>query len=132
MTLSIDDAIALFVRKLRTAPALTESYDPKARHTTEGCDVRVTDVLGGWWHQEHRNKVPMPNPGEKDYAPFHDAAWELAHRGILRPGPAFPGLRRRPTQRATVFRLPKWGASGYRNTIKKCSFPPAPAALPRF
>src|SRR5262249_47860013 len=31
--------------------------------------------------------------GEEDYAPFHDAAWELARRGILRPGPAFPALR---------------------------------------
>jgi hypothetical protein len=35
----------------------------------------------------------MPDPGEEDYAPFHDAAWELARRGILRPGPAFPALR---------------------------------------
>jgi hypothetical protein len=93
MTLSIDDAIALFVQKLRTAPALSVAYDPMARHTTEGCDVRVADVLGEWWHQEHRNEHPTPNPGEEDYAPFHDAAWELARRGILRPGPAFPALR---------------------------------------
>jgi hypothetical protein len=94
MTLSIDDAIALFVQKLRTAPAISAAYDdPNARHTTEGCDVRVADVLGEWWHREHRNKLPMPNPGEEDYAPFYDAAWELARRGILRPGPAFPALR---------------------------------------
>jgi hypothetical protein len=94
MTLSIDDAIALFVQKLRTAPALSATYNPHARHTTEGCDVRVTDVLSDWWHREHRNELAMPHPGEEDYAPFHDAAWELARRGILRPGPAFPGLRR--------------------------------------
>jgi hypothetical protein len=93
MTLSIDDAIALFVQKLRTAPALARAYDPHTRNTTEGCDVRVEDVLRDWWFREHGNKHPMRDPSEEDYAPFYDAAWELARRGILRPGPAFPALR---------------------------------------
>jgi hypothetical protein len=93
MPLSIDDAIALFVERLHTAPSLSSGYDPNARNTSEGCDVLVTEILRNWWFREHRNEVPMPNPGEEDYAPFHDAAWELARRGILRPGPAFPGLR---------------------------------------
>jgi hypothetical protein len=53
-TLSIDDAIALFVQKLRTGPPLLAGYDANARHTTEGCDIRVTDVLGEWWHREQR------------------------------------------------------------------------------
>jgi hypothetical protein len=92
MPLSIDEAIALFVEKLRTAPSLSPGYAPNVRGASEGCDVLVTEVLGTWWHREHRDKHPMPNPGEEDYAPFHDAAWELARRGILRPGPAFPGL----------------------------------------
>jgi hypothetical protein len=93
MPLSIDEAIALFVEKLRTAPSLSPGYDPNMRGASEGCDVLVTEVLSTWWHREHRNKYPMPDPGEQDYAPFHDAAWELARRGILRPGPAYPGLR---------------------------------------
>jgi hypothetical protein len=92
MPLSIDDAIELFVERLRIAPSLSR-YDPNSRSTSEGCDVLVTEVLGTWWHKEHGHIHPMPNPGEEDYAPFHDAAWELARRGILRPGPAFPGLR---------------------------------------
>jgi len=32
----------------------------------------------------------MPDPGETDLAPFQDAAWELAGRGFLRPGPVLP------------------------------------------
>jgi hypothetical protein len=93
MPLSIDDAIAFFVEKLRAAPSLSLAYNPNARGDSEGCDVLVTEVLDIWWHREHGHINPTPNPSEEDYAPFHDAAWELARRGILRPGPAFPGLR---------------------------------------
>jgi hypothetical protein len=94
MPISIDDAIALIVKKLRTAPQLSPTYVPNARNQSYWADLLVTSVLRDWWfsESEHVGKNPMPDPGETDYAPFHDAAWELARRGVLRPGPAFPGL----------------------------------------
>jgi hypothetical protein len=92
MPISIDDAIALIVTTLRGAPALSPTYVPNARTQSYGCDLRVTDVLRTWWFSDNAGKHPMPDPSEMDYAPFHDAAWELARRGVLRPGPAFPGL----------------------------------------
>ena len=90
MPISIDEAIALIVETLRGAPLLSPSYAPNAR--PYGSDLRVTEVVTTWWFRENAHKNPMPDPGEADYAPFHDAAWELARRGILRPGPAFPAF----------------------------------------
>ena len=84
MPLSIDDAIALIVKSLLTAPQLSPNYVPNARTQAYGCDLRVADVLGTWWFSENAGKNPIPDPGETDYAPFHDAAWELARRGVLR------------------------------------------------
>lgn len=131
MPIGIDDAIALFVETLRAAPSLLPGYDFSARKASEGCDVLVTDVLRIWWFREHGHENPMRDPGELDYAPFHDAAWELARRGILRPGPAFPGLRNvmgGPTQqKRTAFRLQRWAANGYRITIKRLFFLSIPA-----
>jgi hypothetical protein len=90
MPISIDDAIALFVEELRKAPILSAHYNPNARSALYDCDVRVSDVLGKWWFHENANKAPMPDPVDIDYAPFQDAAWELARRGIIRPGPVLP------------------------------------------
>src|SRR5690349_15620389 len=92
MPISIDDAIALIVTTLRAAPALSPTYVPNACTQSYGCYLRVTDVLRTWWFSDNAGKHPMPDPSEMDYAPFHDAAWELARRGVLRPGPAFPGI----------------------------------------
>ena len=52
MPLSIDDAIAFFVEKLRAAPSLSPAYNPNARGASEGCDVLVTEVFDIWWHRE--------------------------------------------------------------------------------
>jgi hypothetical protein len=90
MPIDLDDAIALFVDALREAPPLSTHYNPNARNSFRGCDIQVEHVLRIWWFREHGNKNPMPDPGEADIAPFQDAAWELARRGILRPGPVLP------------------------------------------
>jgi hypothetical protein len=91
MPVDVDDAIALFVEELRKAPPLSTHYNPNARSSSSGCDIRVEDVLRTWWFREHGNKNPMPDPGEADIAPFQDAAWELARRGLLRQGPIMGG-----------------------------------------
>jgi hypothetical protein len=93
MPISIDDAIALVVCALREATPLSPVNLPNARHHSRGCDLRVTDVFTSWWQRENAQRHPLPEPGETDCAPFYEAAWELARRGILRSGPAFPIFR---------------------------------------
>lgn len=90
MPLSLDEALALLVDELRAAPVLSPHYDPIPRTKSFGCDIRLSDVLRKWWFKEHGAKHPVPDPSQIDYAPFQDAAWELARRGIMRPGPVLP------------------------------------------
>ncbi|MER2520223.1 MAG: hypothetical protein ABTQ34_05990 [Bdellovibrionales bacterium] len=92
MPISIDEAVTEIVEALRKLPPLLATHDPNLRSSKTGCDIKITEMFGSWWHKQHKGMPQIPDPGEQDYAPFHDAAWELARRGILRAGKAFPGL----------------------------------------
>jgi hypothetical protein len=112
MPMSIDDAIGLIVEELRSALPLSPQYSPNARTDTYGCDLRVANVVRKWWLREHGNQNPGSEPGEIDYEPFQDAAWELARRGILRPGRVLPGgvvVGSRPNTEADGFSLTATG-----------------------
>lgn len=131
MPLSIDDAISLLVNGLRAAPNLSPTYAPNARPSA-GCDLRVTDVFRTWWFDENSDKNPMPDPGEMDYAPFYDAGWELARRGIVRPGPAFPAfLGVHPSTEADCFSLTEIGREWIKQYDQQGPFPLDPSRFTR-
>ncbi len=87
MPISLDEAINLIVERLRTAPVPDAPGANNLR--PHNCDLWVSDVAKAWWHAQPGRR-PIGRPPEIECAPFHDGAWELSRRGILRPGPAFP------------------------------------------
>jgi hypothetical protein len=91
MPISVDEALVVLVTELKAVSNLSADRMPENRTPTIGCDLRLMEVMRKWWFQEHVGQHPMPDPTEMEYAPFQDAAWELAKRGILRPGPILPG-----------------------------------------
>jgi hypothetical protein len=90
------------------------------------------EVMRKWWFQEHGGQHPMPDPTEIEYAPFQDAAWELAKRGILRPGPILPGpmmVGHRQNSEGDGFSLTNAGRKWVQNFDQQPPFPVDPGRV---
>jgi hypothetical protein len=129
MPISLDDALVVLVSELKLAPGLSVNRVPTIRNPNLGCDLRIVEVMRKWWFQEHGREHPMPDPTEIDYAPFQDAAWELAKRGILRPGPILPAssvMGIRQNTEGDGFSLTDTGRVWIQNFDQQSSFPVDP------
>jgi hypothetical protein len=101
--MTTDEASAILLRHIR------EAASPSARgRRAPGWDIDLGDVINA--HIGASRRSEMTQPGAYTYdpvpnsAPFHEAAWALVSRGILRPSTTFDG-RTAPTVSGIHFGL---------------------------
>jgi hypothetical protein len=89
--LHFEDALNFLIDELTKIPAAGPGQARSRERRAHGSDIWIDDVSTKYW-ESHGKSLKDLNQDDKEpfSAPFHDAAWELARRGILRPAAAVP------------------------------------------
>jgi hypothetical protein len=87
----IEDALNFLIEQLATILAAAPPNALGRQRVAHGSDIWINDVCDKYWRAHGQVVTDMAQDEKEPYiAPFYDAAWELARRGVLRPGAAIP------------------------------------------
>jgi hypothetical protein len=89
--LHFEDALNFLIDELSKVPGAGIGQAQARQGRAHGSDIWIDDVSTKYWQSHDRALREMTQDEKEPYsAPFYDAAWELARRGILRPAAAAP------------------------------------------
>ena len=90
-SLHFEDALNFLIGELSKVPAAGDGQAQARQGRAHGSDIWVDDVSTKFWKSRGVVLAGMTQDEKEAYsAPFYDAVWDLARRGILRPAAAVP------------------------------------------
>lgn len=90
--LHFEDALNFLIEQLATIPVAAAGQARARQGRAQGSDIWIDDVCNQYWRLRGHTVADMAQDDKEPYiAPFYDAAWDLARRGVLRPAASVPG-----------------------------------------
>jgi len=113
-SLHFEDAFNFLIERLATIPVAGAGQALARQGRAQGSDVWIDDVCDQYWKSRGHPVADMAQDDKEPYvAPFYDAAWDLARRGVLRPAASVPAGQKGSNQLGQLVNASPFYGDGY-------------------